>query len=200
MWLRLMPTTDLKKQWTAREIKAMAMQSSAHLLPLLSPSGGYSYLRASDGVGMYRAGSSGGDTPSRPNAMQVDSVAFAFRTGEVWSVETALLAYDKDRLFYSDIEKAFIKGAEHYRAFLKALDIGPLYRWKAGLIGVQGRHLGYPARPGHYWMGPGPLCATDHIEAEGSLDSEQSTLTALIPFFEKIFDECGSERPDYLPK
>ena len=198
MWLRLMPVTNPQKQWPTRKLKEVAMQSTPYLMPLINGAGGYSYLRASDGEGMYRAG---GSSTSRPDAIEVDSVAFAFKTGEVWSVESAFLTYYKDRLYATEIEQLFVKGVERYSQFLKELGIDPPYHWKAGLVGVKGRKLGYAAAPGREWVRDGgPICLVDLIEAEGEIAFEQPATTALLPFFTKIFDECGIERPDYLPQ
>jgi len=198
MWLRLMPITAQGREWATRELKKIAMEKS-YLLPLIHPAGGYSYLRESDGEGMYRAGSEK-KQGSHPNAIWVDSVAFAFRTGEVWSIETALLAYDSDKLFSTEIEEAFVKGIKNYSLFLKEIGIDPPYYWKAGLIGVRGRRLGYPPQQDYSRIGPGPVCASDRIEAEGQIDFEEREMTALLPFFKKIFDECGIERPEHLPQ
>ena len=198
MWLRIMPATNPQKEWPTRELKKIAMQKSSLLMPLIHPSGGYSYLRASDGEGMYRAK---GNNNSNTNALTVDSVTFAFKTGEVWSIETSLLNYAKDRIYMTDTEKVFVDGIGLYSQFLKELGVNPPYLWKAGLVGVKGRQLGYAPPPGKQWIrDKGPVCATDIIEAEGKIDPEQSATTALLPFFKKIFDECGIERPDYLPQ
>ncbi|HQU08208.1 MAG: hypothetical protein B7X04_04340 [Parcubacteria group bacterium 21-54-25] len=198
MWLRLMPTSNPDRQWPTRELKKIGMQRSL-LLPLLHPAGGYSYVRASDGEGMYRALSLNPEQ-SRPNTVQVDAVTFAFRTGEIWSIETALLAYVTDRLPSTDIEQAFAQGLEHYAQFLHTLSIEQPYRWKAGIIGAKGRRLEYPPQPGYHRIGPGSLCATDRIEDEGLLETGQNATAALLPFFKKIFEECGIERPSYLPQ
>jgi hypothetical protein len=196
MWLRVMPTVNPQREWPTRELRRIALEKS-HLLPLISPAGGYSYLRSSDGEGMYRAK---GDKPES-KSMTVDSVAFVFKTGEIWSVETALLSFDTDKLYGTDIENAFVRGLGNYALFLKELGINPPFHWKAGLIGTKGRHLGYPAPPGQAWLREqGPVCATDQMEAEGLLEEGQNPATALLPFFEKIFEECGRERPDYLPQ
>jgi len=191
-----MPATNPQKEWPTRELKKIAMEKS-YLMPLIHPSGGYSYVRASDGEGMYRASGNGSSSANTT----VDSITFAFKTGEIWSIETAFLNYAKDRLYATEIEKIFVKGVETYSRFLKELGIDPPYRWKAGLIGVKGRQLGYAPPPGKQWIRDGgPVCATDLIEAEGEIEFEQTTTTALLPFFKKIFDECGVERPDYLPQ
>jgi hypothetical protein len=201
MWLRLMPSANIDKKWTTGELKVLAMQGNIHLLPLIRSGSNYSLLRASDGEGYYRTGSVASTQPTSPNTVKTDSIAFAFRSGEIWSIETALLAYKKDRIFDTDLEKTFVQGAENYREFLKKLGINSPFHWKAGLIGVRGRHLGYEPQPGYAWSGPGPVCAANAIEAEGVIESnDQSITTALLPFFKKIFEECGIVRPDYLPQ
>lgn len=196
MWLRLIPAEDPQREWSTRELRRTAMDKS-HLLPLIHPAGGYSYLRASDGEGMYRAK---GDKTG-PKTVEVDSVTFAFKTGEVWSVETAVFSWEGNRLPSATIEEAFTVGLRNYGLFLKELGIEPPFHWKAGLTGVRGYRLFYAPPPGHYWMeNPGFICATDNVESEGQLDDGQNPATALLPFFVKIFEECGRERPDYLPQ
>jgi hypothetical protein len=196
MWLRVMPAVNPQREWPTRELRRIALDKS-HLLPLLHPAGGYSYLRASDGEGMYRAK---GDK-TKPESIEIDSVAFAFKTGEVWSIETALFSWDTDKLYSTEIENTFVQSIANYGLFLKELGIEPPFHWKAGLVGVKGRHLAYPPPPNHQWFrDKGPVCATDHIEAEGQIEDGQNPTTALLPFFEKIFEECGKERPDYLPR
>lgn len=197
IWLRIMPSVKLPKEWPTWELKKIAMGKSS-LMPLIHPSGGYSYVRASDGEGMYR--SNGKDTPGS-NTIKTDSVAFVFKTGEVWSIETALLGYKNEWLPMTDIENVFVKGIQAYSSFLKELDIDLPYHWKAGLIGVKGRRLGYAPPPGKMWIRDGgPLCASDIIEAEGQVELGQPATTALLPLFKKVFEECGLERPDYLPQ
>jgi hypothetical protein len=194
MWLRLMPTANPQREWPPRELRRIAMEKS-HLLPLIHPAGGYSYLRASDGEGMYRAS----NEKPEGKTLEVESMAFAFKTGEVWSIETSFLSWDTDRLHALEIEKAFVRSIGNYGLFLKELGMEAPFHWKAGLLGVKGRHLAYPPPPGHSWLrDKGPLCATDLIEAEGQLEDGQNPATALLPFFKKVFEECGRERPDYM--
>jgi len=195
MWIRLMPATVPTKQWKVNELKA-ASSSTSNLTPLVMPAGGYSYVRASDGYGMYRVSHRADGQRER----QTNSIAFAFRTSEVWSVDTMLLAYD-DRLPYSAIEAALVEALDKYNRFQLALGaLGP-FRWKAGLVGIKGRYLVYPLAPGFRpFYERGHICVADEIECEGVLGPDMSALQALLPFSERIFEECGLERPDYLPK
>jgi hypothetical protein len=199
LWLRVMPENDPGKAWTAPEMMALAMRGSAHLLPLLSPSGGYSYLRASDGIGMYRAG--GNDrSASQEGQLVIEGVAFAFRSGEIWSVETALLQGDftGNIIAETKIEEVLSRSAANYLLYLQGLGVPGPFHWQAGLWGTKGRRLAYEPAPGYVRMGPGPVCVADQIEAEGEFVNDQSASFSLLPFFQKIFEECGMERPDYI--
>ncbi|MEI6863876.1 MAG: hypothetical protein WCK46_00680 [Candidatus Adlerbacteria bacterium] len=196
MWLRLMPSTKPEGEWTPRQLKELSSPRSL-LMPLIHPAGGYSYLRASDGEGMYRAS----DSQTEGSIINIAGVTFAFKTGEVWGIETALLNYSENRLYMTEVEQKFVEGILTYSQFLNELGINPPYHWKAGLTGVRGRQIGYAPRPGHNWIRDGgPPCATDLIEAEGEILPDQPATTALLPFFKKVFEECGIERPDYLPQ
>jgi hypothetical protein len=197
MWLRIIPAENPGRRWKIDELREAGLQNS-NLFPLLTRAGGYSYVRASDGFGIFPAQHDPAGQPERATR----AIGFAFRTGEVWSIDTSLLSYNTDRLFYSDIETAFTDGAQKYRRFQLSLGIPGPFRWKAGLTGIKGRHLGYAARPGHVWIhdNGSPICVTDQIEVEGALGSEGSTLKALLPLFERLFEECGIDRPDYLLK
>jgi hypothetical protein len=192
MWLRLIPIVGPQKQLSAKELRRLG--ENGHLLmPLWDEAGSYSYVRGSDGVGMYRA------APTIDQRIETDSVTFAFRTGEIWSTDLAPLLVDDTRLYYSDIEKTLVKAIGRFRAFLINLGINEPYRWKAGLSGVKGRRLGYTPPPGITWLGyVGPICAADQVEESGTISADQTALEALLPFFERIFQECGIDRPDYL--
>ncbi len=191
MWLRLIPIVGPQKQLSAKELRRLGDL----LMPLWDEPGSFSYVRASDGVGMYRA------APTVDQRTETDSVTFAFRTGEIWSIDLAPLLADDSRLYYSDIEKTLVKAIGRFRAFLMNLGIEEPYRWKAGLSGVKGRRLGYALPPGQTWLGyAGPICVADQVEETGTISADQTALEALLPFFERIFQECGIDRPDYLDR
>jgi hypothetical protein len=190
MWLRVMPVIDPGKLWPPHQLKQAAMQNNAGLMPLAATAGGYSYVRAVDGFGIFRS------IPHESN--EISSLVFAFETGEIWSIDSDWLAYDKKRFHF--VEDDFVRGLRDYTRFLKGLGISSPYRWVAGIAGTKGRHFDYPVRSGYVRDGLGPRCAADSIEAEGQYDSVQNVTTALLPFFKKIFDMCGLPRPDYLPQ
>ena len=194
MWLRLSPIVDVQKQWSAQEIRRLS-EGNSLLMPLRNKVGGYSYARASDGLGMYYMPS----TQAGQSPITMDSVTFAFRTGEVWSTDVGFLALDEHRLYYSDIEQTFVAALGRFRTFLRNLGVDGPYRWRAGLVGVRGRRLGYAPPPGRTWLGDaGPICAGDLVEKTGTIADNQTALEALLPFFESLFQECGVDRPNYL--
>lgn len=198
IWLRLFPGLDSGRVWTTGQIRnQIIVGESGLLMPLVSPAGGYSYLRSGDGMGMYRAPSTDGPKES----IEVVGIAFVFRTGEVWSVDTKMMSYDARSLPSAAIERALTEGADRYRRLETALGISSPLRWRAGIVGAKGRRLTYAPQPGHVWLGSsGPICAADLIEAEGVISPEETSHAALLPLFAKIFEECGVERPDYLPR
>jgi len=196
MWLRLMPVVDQQKRWPTGELLRVGSENSL-LFPLRAGAGSYSYVRDSDGQGIYRLLPK---NEERRDGILTGTVAFAFRTGEVWSVDAVSLSFDPKSLPYPDIQDIYVNAAERYRNFLSSLGVKGPYRWKAGLDGVKGRYLVYQPSSRRWISHRGPICAADQFESAGTLNDEQNTLEALLPFFEQIFEECGIERPDDLPK
>lgn len=193
MWLRLIPTSIPKKTWTSYELQEIA-QSGSSLYPFPLVYGeGLDWFKAEDGWGTFSIKEKQG------GYIKTGGAAFVFETGEIWAVDTNLLSYNVNRIFYTDIENKYIKSLNTYNQFLQRLGINPPYKWVAGLTGAKGRTLGYPAKPGHSWIrDSGPICLTDTIEVEGQFNVGDTALKALLPFFEKIFQKCGQPRPEYL--
>ncbi len=65
---------------------------------------------------------------------------------------------------------------------------------------IKGFYFNYPAKEGYRHVGPGHLCAKDSIVVKGEYHGEASFKKSLMPFFEKIFEHCGIQRPDHLPQ
>jgi hypothetical protein len=136
-----------------------------------------------------------------PDARETNSVAFAFETGEVWSIDIWLLAGAPADLLVVDIERIFNQRLQEYGQFLSRLDLQPPYRWIAGITGVKNRRLRYPPSPGQMWWnpsGPGSQCLSETVKKNGEYDGTQTPSSALHPFFNAIFSACGIPRPDYL--
>jgi hypothetical protein len=190
MWLRLIPTVNPGKRWPPHELKQQARTGGGvYLLPFLD----YPVfdLRAEDGMGACSLNSK--------DELQTVSAAFAFETGEVWSIDTWLLASDPIRLFAGEIERLFSRRLKAYAHFLGSLGVGPPYRWIAGLEGVKGRRLQIPPPQGRMQIGLGPECMSDVIFEEGVYDGGGTPSKALNPFFSAIYNKSGIPRPDYLP-
>jgi hypothetical protein len=111
-------------------------------------------------------------------------------TGEIWSIDTGLLASCPNDLPQPLLEKAFADHLRGYAHFLQGLGINPPYRWVAGVTGVNGRRLEVPNTSFSR-----PLCLAETIIDEGTYDLEQKPAVALQPLFEEIFAECGVPRP-----
>ena len=141
MWLRVMPVTETGKKWKSYELKKHVFQSrTSDLTPFaftfVSTAHDVHFLRARDGFGVYYAVATSGTT----------SVAFGFRTGEIWSIDTGVLASCPSELPAPLIETAYNTHLHGYASFLQHLGIDPPYRWIAGLAGVSGRRLEIPNR------------------------------------------------------
>jgi hypothetical protein len=188
MWLRLMPSSAIGKKWPSHELRSKAINGSFYLSPISEGTGIFA-VRAEDGLGLFPFYSKENST--------ITSLAFAFESGEVWSVDTDLLRYDKSIPFVEEIYATRLQG---YARFLKSLDIKPPYRWDCGMTGVKDYRLQVPIQNGHFRFGPGPQCLSETIRAEGMFDGEESAQSALYPFFKEIFDRCGIARPAHLPK
>jgi hypothetical protein len=190
MWLRLMPPFDQGKKLKIPDL-GKALNQGINLPTLIGPANGTSRFRADDGVGICVL---------FPDEVETKSAAFAFKTGEVWAIDTWLLRAEQTVLLDVEIEKSFTEQLPRYGRFLTLLGLNPPYRWIAGLTGVQNRHLQFPraryAIPGM----PGPICASEHVISEGSYDGKQSPMSTLLPFFKDIYEACGIERPAHLPQ
>ena len=190
IWLRVMPKFKLQNSWAIHELKEITRKNTPNLTPLIT-GGGWSYLRGGDGFGAYQM-----EHPEDVKSLlTATSVAFVFESGEMWSVDVNFLFYYNDLPF---LEGRYIAALTNYIQFLKELGVQPPYTWIAGVTGIMGRHLQYPAQPGRGIVGNGPKCLVDTIEIEGEYNGEENIKTVLLPFFKRIFEKCGVSRPDYL--
>jgi hypothetical protein len=188
MWLRLMPPFDPGKKWTTPEL-GKALYQGINLPTLIGRANGTYTLRADDGIGTCVLLS---------DEAQTNTVAFAFKTGEIWAVDTWLLGAHQRMLLALEIEKMLIEQLPVYGYFLTLLGLKPPFRWIAGLTGVKTRELQYPGAPYSIPGMPRPICASEHVISEGLYDGEVSPMSALLPFFNEIYDACGRERPEHL--
>jgi hypothetical protein len=190
LYLRLMPAVHPGKTWPIYELRQHAMgKGQFPLAPFLWDN--VFSLRAEDGYGQC--------TLVTPEATETSSVAFAFETGEVWSVDTKLLALDNTRLLVGEIEKLYAARLFDYGQFLASLGLQAPYHWVCGITDVKGRVLALPVHPRNR-SNPtfkGPECLSSNIILEGTYDGTQSPADSLASFFNLIFDKSGVRRSDY---
>jgi hypothetical protein len=190
LYLRLMPAVNPGRTWPVYELRKHAMSEGQFPLAPFVWDNIFS-LRAEDGYGHC--------TLATPDATETSSVAFAFETGEVWGVDTRLLALDKTRLLVGEIEKLYAERLFGYGQFLASLGLQAPYHWVCGITDVKGRHLAIPVQPRHR-SNPtftGPECLSSNIIWEGTYDGAQSPANSLVSFFSLIFDKSGVRRSDY---
>jgi len=189
MWLRVMPENQQTGEWTISELKAKLNTGGSLLLPLGNFSS-WSYVRAPDGFGYMPTMANGSDP--------VPAVIVAFKSGEVWSVYTGpLSSIHKD---IPNLEPMFVDCFTRCIRFLqKGLNIAPPYRWISGVENLRGKRLWKIARPGQAYIDPmtGP-CLTDIVSESGVLSETDKVQLGLRPFFRKLYDACGAERPDHM--
>lgn len=186
LWLRLMPTRNPGRTWPAHEL----CEKARHSLQLQPFSWAALHgIRANDGFGQY--------SMSPTSKGITTSVAFAFETGEIWSIDTLFVQLEGTLL---SLENDFVKKLQEYAAYLSNLGIEPPYRWICGLSGVKNFHARVPVPQGSYRLGRDPQCLADEIVKEGRYHGEEAPVTALLPFFELIFEKCGLPRPVHLPR
>jgi len=188
IWLRLMPTSGIDRTWPTHELRETALSGAFNLMPI-SHSSDIHGIRAEDGFGLCSL------FPEQ--ASTTASLAFAFETGEIWSVDTERLSFGEAIPF---VEQIFVMRIESYAAYLKSLGVMPPFQWICGLTGVKGFRLHVPVQSGYYRPGPGPQCLSETIRSKGVFDAEGSAQSALYPFFKEIFDRCGLPRPAHLPR
>ena len=190
-WLRLMPTFDPKRTWTAVELRE-ASRPGVVLQPLIFSS--LSTLRAEDGIGACNLLTRDGS--------ETNSVVFAFETGELWAIDTWVLGADPTKIIIAELEEGWVQRLRDYAEFLSRIGLAGPYRWIAGVSGVAHRRLAYLPEPGKNWLADrlGPECLAEQIASEGSYVRGQSPISALSPFFELIFRKSGLPRPQYLDR
>lgn len=188
VWFRLMPTVDPGRQWGVTELKRAATDASSFLRPIGNGWSGLNYLRNIDGFGMYATYRPENETPS---------VVFAFTSGEVWAVDTYIIsALDRDgSKIIPPYEGELRSSLINYGDFLFRLGIKPPYRWVAGMENLHGRGIINPAGKMAGYRGALGTCLQDTIICDGPYSPGDPPGKALSPFFTRLFDSCGVERP-----
>lgn len=194
LWLRVFPENSQGRKWEITEIKKYVRENISLFTQLYSTGG--AFVLAEDGFGTFSV--ERGPRNPETDSCQTDSITFMFESCEIWSIDVSLLPSGPGKIFYSTIQESLTIGLNNYITFLRKIGVEGTLKWKAGIIGVKGRFLTYPDRPGYTRYGLDPMCVADLIEEEGPYLEENGALESLLPFFKKIFTKCGVERPDYL--
>ncbi|MGO9316244.1 MAG: hypothetical protein ACLPXT_15990 [Terracidiphilus sp.] len=192
IWLRLIPQDAVSHEWSNDELMNCGRRQGTFLLPLSW--GNMQYLRAEDGMGAFA-------TADPMNlSLATDSIAFAFNTGELWSIDTSVLgmAAVKRHLYFLDIARTLIPMLREYGQFLCSLGIQPPFKWIAGLEGIKGWRLQVPPPPHHISTSAGDTCFKDVVEASGTYDPAQPPAISLLPFFARLFQRCGKTIPPHI--
>jgi pyrimidine deaminase RibD-like protein len=191
MWLRLVPRESTSKEWGHDELLRCGRGPGVTLQPLLWSN--LQYLRAEDGIGAYAT------INNLKRETETNSVAFAFNTGELWCVDTAVLQITGQRnLYFLDIARTLIQRLRGYGEFLQCLGIQPPFNWIAGLEGVKGWRLNCPPPPNYIATSPGETCLSDVVVASGTYNPAESAPISLRPFFSQLFRKCSSRIPEHI--
>jgi hypothetical protein len=181
LWLRLSPRYAISQEWNHLELRKCGRDPNVALLPLLWSN--LQYLRAEDGIGAYAT------INNLTNETRTNSVAFAFNTGELWSIDTTVLQLANDkRIDFLSIARVLIQNLNRYGQFLQCLGIESPFHWKVGLEGVKGWKLQVPGAATE-------TCLSDLIEASGTYDVGQNPAETLRPFFDRMFQKCSMQLP-----
>lgn len=186
LWLRLIPTESPNGEFGVLDLKNAATRGNISLLPFVYSN--VEFLKAEDGFGVC-------DSVDHSKGHETSSVAFAFITGEVWSIDTTILNYD-NKIYVDEIAKYLVKSLPEYARFLENLGIKPPYRWIAGIERVARMELAYEGL-GHFAeYFDAPVCmSTKPVATGGFYDGEENASAALNPFFDEIFKKSGAQRP-----
>jgi len=166
-------------------LRKAATDAARHLIPLaaIGSSLNIGYLRGEDGFGIYLLLEPRQPTPS---------VVFAFRSGEIWTVD----AYSVNAAHGMPLTVPQLAAAlDQCAGFLRdKLDIKPPYRCVAGLEGVAGQPVWLPANSRRVFIqNPFGSCITNTICIEANHEEGANARTTLRPFFETVLDRCGWE-------
>ena len=192
IWLRLIPQDATLREWSHDELLNHGRIQGVPLLPLSW--GNMQYLRAEDGIGAYAT------LDPLNQSQDTDSIAFAFNTGELWSIDTSVLqmAREKKHLYFLDIARTLVPKLRDYGQLLRSLGVPPPFKWQAGLEGIKGWRLNVPPPPNHISIFPGDSCLKDVVDAEGTYDPTQPSAPALRPFFDQLFRKCSMSIPPHI--
>jgi len=183
MWLRVAPVTPIEKLMKITDL--MNRMNAIITLPFLQGATGNVTVRDADGAGFCKILEPGKDS---------DFLAFMFTDGEIWCIDTWHLNYDKKHIILD--EKKFASSLKQCAEILAQIQIPGPYRWVAGLEDTRGRYI-TPNDSMHRTFGP---CGAPFIEENGTYTSGDDPAQALEPFFDRLYDQCGLQRPKHVKR
>lgn len=182
MWLRLMPTIARDGEILITRAQAAMLEGGRSIRPLnfhneaITPHG----VRGHDGFGLC------------VNLVdeKASAVIYAFTSGEVWTIDTALLSYEPNAIIFD--ETKFVAALIDCAILLRRLGIEGPYRWIAGMDGVRGRRLSIAGRGATF---PTATWNNNVVTSSGGFSgAEDEAVEALEPFFVKVFDNAHLTR------
>jgi hypothetical protein len=176
-WFRIMPVSDTGRNWHVQEIKKVTGDLS--VVPILHVSGHTGFVDGGDGGGFY----------AMEGGHSTRSVAYVFRTGEIWIIDSWLAQVSP----YVELdETAFAQTLEISATVLsERLKVAGPYEWEAGFEGIEGRMLVLPENAQRTWG----TSVRNSVKKTGTYIRGDNAAECLRPFFEEIFDAFGSMRP-----
>ena len=184
LWLRVQPHERLP-----RELRVAELERSRYKLTTLLHSADHT-VAAPDGFGQYRMAYDMGNA---------GAVSFFFRTGELWSIDSAGFFESEMGKFFAfhETREALFTHLPQFAEILSDAGIPAPYKWIAGVEQVEGYRLN-AGRPGSMPYFDNTRFMVDRVIATGSYSPGDVPAEALDDFFEALFAECGASRPDHL--
>jgi hypothetical protein len=182
-WLRLAPAADPGKTWTCAALRA-AMRRGGRVLPIFGEAKGAGELRAEDGFGIYAMS---------PGATESSGVVFAFRTGEVWAVDTYVqdaLSEQRPNRAIRTLAPQLTAAFESYGDLLVRLGAGGPYRWEIGMDGLLGRSMALDEGAMAGLLRGESVVNT--VVTEGEWDGDAPAEEAIQPFFDDLLKACST--------
>lgn len=183
MWLRLHPRRTLNSPLSVLQLShEVRPGGGANRLPTFrAPMGDPMCVRGGDGYGTADFAA----VPEEANRTIVCRVAYAFDTGEIWSIDARLLRDGKSNNYIPFNYKEWGDLLGKYSAFLESLGIPGPYEWIGGIEDLSGRTLFINQRNDR-----SSPCARDTIEAKGTHTPGSDPVNSLTPFIQQIYDAC----------
>jgi hypothetical protein len=127
------------------------------------------------------------------------SVAFAFTTGEIWSIDTAWLRSLNGQRIIPTFERQLRRALTEYGGFLDRLGIRAPYKWVMGMEDLKGRLLYRPTRPNmlSFPQPPEGEGLVDEVMESGIYSPGDPVGPTLEPFFVKLYESCGIAREEW---